>query len=178
MKFSVRRVALDAMLIAMFVVLHQFVSINLPFISITTDSLPVLVAAVLLGPADGFFVGLLGRLLCEMFSQYGLTVTSPLWILPAALRGLAVGFYAKRHAFSLSRKQLIFITVLTAIGVTALNSLVMAVHARIFGYEAVILPLLIPRIVSGVITAVAFSFLLPPLIAALNKNLHLRSSKQ
>ena len=178
MKFSVRRITLDAMLIAMFVVLHQFVSINLLHISITTDSLPVLVAAVFLGPPDGFFVGLLGRFLCEMFSQYGLTVTTPLWVLPAALRGLVVGFYAKRHAFSLSRKQLILITVVTAMGVTALNSLVMFVDAHIFGYEAAILPLLVPRIVSGAITAVVFSFLLPPLTAALDKELHLRSSKQ
>ena len=61
---------------------------------ITVDSLPILVAALLLGPLDGLAVGLIGSFLNQMLT-YGLTVTTVLWILPAGIRGLVVGYYAK-----------------------------------------------------------------------------------
>ena len=53
-----KRLAIDAMLAAMFVVLSLF-SINLPGMKITLDSLPILVGAALLGPLDGLAIGLI-----------------------------------------------------------------------------------------------------------------------
>ena len=169
MKISkTKRLALDAMLAAMFVVLSLF-SIRLPGMKITLDSLPILVGAALLGPLDGLAVGLIGSFLNQMIT-YGFTATTLLWIIPAGLRGLLVGLYAKRRGFDMSLRQTVFITVATALLVTALNTLFMYVDSWVYSYSyAAALPTLALRIVAGVITAVLFSLILPAILAALRR---------
>lgn len=169
MKLSkTKRLAVDAMLAAMFFVLSLF-SINLPGMKITLDSLPILVAAMLLGPLDGLAVGLIGSFLNQMIT-YGFTATTLLWILPAGLRGLLVGLYAKRRGFSLSVRQTIFITVLTALLVTALNTLLLYIDSWVYSYSYIAaLPTVVLRIIVGVVTAVVFSLLLPTILAALRR---------
>ena len=169
MKISkTKRLALDAMLAAMFVVLSLF-SIRLPGMKITLDSLPILVGAALLGPLDGLAVGLIGSFLNQMIT-YGFTATTLLWILPAGLRGLLVGLYAKRHGFSITLRQTVFITVLSALLVTALNTLLLYVDSWVYSYSyAAALMTLAMRILAGILTAVLFSFLLPPILSALRR---------
>ena len=169
MKLSkTKRLAVDAMLAAMFFVLSMF-SINLPGMKITLDSLPILVAAALLGPLDGLAVGLVGSFLNQMIT-YGFTATTLLWILPAGLRGLLVGLYAKRRGFSMSLRQTIFITVTTALVVTALNTLLLYIDSWVYSYSYVAaLPTIVLRIIAGVITAVVFSLLLPSILSALRR---------
>lgn len=163
-----RRLALDAMLAAMYVVLSLF-SINLPGMKITLDSLPILIGAALLGPLDGLAVGLIGSFLNQMIT-YGFSATTVLWILPAGLRGLLVGLYAKHHGFSMNTAQCVFITVSTALLVTALNTLFLYVDSWVYSYSYVAaLPTLLLRIAAGVITAVLFSLLLPPLLGTLRR---------
>ena len=169
MKISkTKRLALDAMLSAMFVVLSLF-SIRLPGMKITLDSLPVLVAAALLGPVDGLAVGLIGSFLNQMIT-YGFTATTLLWIIPAGIRGLLVGLYAKRHVFSMTLRQTVFITISTALLVTALNTFFMYVDSWVYSYSyAAALATLALRVLAGIITAVLFSLLLPALLAALRR---------
>ena len=169
MKLSkTKRLALDAMLAAMFVVLSLF-SIRLPGMKITLDSLPVLVAAALLGPVDGLAVGLIGSFLNQMIT-YGFTATTLLWIIPAGIRGLLVGLYAKRHVFSMTLRQTVFITISTALLVTALNTFFMYVDSWVYSYSyAAALATLALRVLAGIITAVLFSLLLPALLAALRR---------
>ena len=169
MKISkTKRLALDAMLAAMFVVLSLF-SIRLPGMKITLDSLPVLVAAALLGPVDGLAVGLIGSFLNQMIT-YGFTATTLLWIIPAGIRGLLVGLYAKRHGFSMTLRQTVFITISTALLVTALNTFFMYVDSWVYSYSyAAALATLALRVLAGIITAVLFSLLLPALLAALRR---------
>ena len=163
-----KRLALDAMLAAMFVVLSLF-SINLPGMKITLDSLPILIGAALLGPLDGLAVGLIGSFLNQMIT-YGFSATTVLWILPAGLRGLLVGLYAKHHGFSMNTAQCVFITVSTALLVTALNTLFLYVDSWVYSYSyAAALATLALRVLAGIITAVLFSLLLPALLAALRR---------
>ncbi len=167
MNATTRRIATDAMLAAMFVCL-SFVSIRLPNMKISVDSLPVLVGALLLGPLDGLAIGLIGSFFNQLLT-YGLTATTVLWILPAGLRGLLVGLYAKKHDFILSQPQMIVITVSSALAVTALNTIIMAVDSIIYGYysNAYVFGALVFRILAGILTALVFSVLLPPLIRAI-----------
>ena len=156
---TTRRIATDAMLAAMFVCL-SFVSIRIG------NSMKI---SLLLGPLDGLAVGLIGSFLNQMLT-YGLSVTTVLWILPAGLRGLLVGLCAKNHDFSLSRRQLVWITTATALLVTALNTLVMYLDSLIIGYPfAATLPTVLLRIVSGILIAIVFSMILPPILNALHK---------
>ena len=160
---TTRRIATDAMLAAMFVCL-SFVSIRVGnSMKISVDSLPILVAALLLGPLDGLAVGLIGSFLNQMLT-YGLSVTTVLWILPAGLRGLLVGLCAKNHDFSLSRRQLVWITTATALLVTALNTLVMYLDSVIYGYYtyAYVFGGLVTRVAAGLLTAIVMAFVAPP----------------
>lgn len=164
-----KRIACDAMLCAMYVAL-SFVSINLPNMKLTVDSLPILVAAALLGPIDGLVVGLLGSFLNQMLT-YGFTVTTLLWILPAGVRGLMVGHYAKAKNFDMTLEQTALITILSALVVTALNTLVMFIDSKIFGYYswAYVFGAVVPRIIAGILTASAFAALLPPIVNTLRE---------
>ena len=155
------------MLAAMFVVL-SFISIRLPNMTITLDSFPTLVAAALFGPLDGLAVGLVGSFLNQLLT-YGLTPTTVMWILPAGIRGLIVGAYARRHGFAMTQRQTIVILILSALCVTVLNTVIMALDSLIYGYysKAYVFGALLYRIVSGILIATVFALLLPPLLKRL-----------
>ena len=168
MKNKTRRIALCAMLAAMFECL-SLLSINLGSMKITLDFLPIIIAAMLFGPVEGAIVGLAGSFLNQLLT-YGLSITTILWILPAGVRGLLVGIYAKKHSFSLTRKQMIFIFILSALVVTMLNTGVMYLDSIIIGYPfAATLITVVLRIVNGILTAILFAFILPPIIQRLKK---------
>ena len=168
MKNKTKRIALCAMLAAMFECL-SLLSINLGSMKITLDFLPIIIAAMLFGPVEGAIVGLAGSFLNQLLT-YGLSITTILWILPAGVRGLLVGIYAKKHSFSLTQKQMIFILILSALIVTALNTGVMYLDSIIIGYPfAATLITVVLRIVNGILTAILFAFILPPIIQRLKK---------
>lgn len=165
-----KRLAVDALCAAMYVVLSSFVSLNLAGIKISPDALPILLAAILYGPADGLIVGLLGAFIGQLTGPYGLSVTTPLWILPAALRGLLVGLAARSRRFSLKPLRLGALLVVTALVVTAVNTGVMWVDCLVFQYSFVTYsPYILARVVAAVATSVIFTFLLPPLLKALGR---------
>ena len=171
-----KRLVIAAMLAAMCFVLSRYASIELPTLKISFDSFPVLVSALLLGPIDGMAVGLIGSFLSQLASQYGLSVTTPLWILPHALRGLLVGLYAKSHAFELKTGQLYFITVIAALMVTALNTAIQYIDSLVFQYSYVAaLPAVLLRVVLGILTAVLFAAVLPRVLAPLREMLGINS---
>ena len=168
-----RALALDAMLCAMYVVL-SFVSINLPNMKFSFDSLPILVGAALLGPVDGLAVGLVGSFISQLLT-YGITVTTPLWIIPAGVRGLLVGLYAKKHGFNMTLKQTELAVIFSALVVTALNTVVMYLDSVIFGYYSYVYVFgaMLPRIIAGIITAAVLAAVLPTIVRALREKLHI-----
>ena len=91
---NTKRLVTVAVLIALYTVLSLF-SANLGLIKLTFESFPVLVASLMFGWVDGLLVGAVGGLLNQMLT-YGFTVTTLMWILPNAVRGLLVGLYAKK----------------------------------------------------------------------------------
>ena len=91
-----------------------------------------------------------------------------LWTLPAVLRGLSVGLLFIALGRSLKRFPLILCTVISALIVTAANTAVMYIDAKIYGYPVALFGIvLVTRILSGVITAVVISLLIPPVIKRL-----------
>ena len=87
---NTKRLVTVAVLIALYTVLSLF-SANLGLIKLTFESFPVLVASLMFGWVDGLLVGAVGGLLNQMLT-YGFTVTTLMWILPNAMRGLLVYF--------------------------------------------------------------------------------------
>ena len=141
------------------------VAIDLNSIKITLESFPVLLGALLFGPIDGMAIGFVGTLLYQLL-RYGVSVTTVLWILPYALAGFLAGWYAKKHGFRLSLRQTVGIVVLSEVLVTALNTGVMYLDSRIYGYwfRGFISAMLIPRTAVCVVKATIFGLVLPKVI--------------
>ena len=136
-------------------------------VKISLNAIPVIITAVCIGPlwaaASGFTGAFIGQLI-----TYGLTATTVLWTLPAVLRGLSVGLLFIALGRSLKRFPLILCTVTSALIVTAANTAVMYIDAKIYGYPVALFGIvLVTRILSGVVTAVVISLLIPPVIKRL-----------
>ncbi len=163
-----KRLVVNALCVALYVALSA-VSIPLPGIKITLDALPIILAAILYGPVDGLIVGLMGNFLAAALGLgYGLSATTPLWMLPPGLRGLLVGLAARRR-FSLAPLPLGTLMVATALVTTAVTTAVMWLDCLVYHYSFLVtyLPNIPARILAGIATALVYTFLLPPLLRAL-----------
>ena len=159
-----KRLAVDAVLSAMCAVLGA-VAIDLNSIKITLESFPVLLGALLFGPVDGMAIGFVGTFLYQLL-RYGISATTMLWILPYAAVGWLAGRFAIKHGFRLSSRQTLVIVALTEILITALNTGVMYLDSRLYGYwfRGFISAMLIPRATVCVIKATVFGLTLPKVI--------------
>ena len=168
-----RKLVTIAMLTAVYVVLSLVGTLNLGWIRISVDSLPIILGALLYGPVGGLLVGLLGSLMNQLVT-YGLMATTVLWIVPAAARGLMLGAYAKAHGYELSRAQLVGALCVTAVIVTALNTGAMYLDSIINGYYsyAYVFGGVVTRVSAGIATAVVMSFVAPPVVSMLERSLH------
>jgi len=165
-KMKTKKLAMNAVLAAMCAVLGA-ISLDMGNLKLTFESLPVLIAAMLFGPVDAMAVGGIGTLLYQVL-RYGVTATTALWILPYVLCGLLVGVYAKKHGFTLDMKQTAFIVFAASIMIFLLNTLVLYIDSRVYGYYSAvyIFGSLPPRILICLGKAAVFSAVLPVLLRA------------
>ena len=92
-RFTVRRLVLDAVLVALYVLLG-FLKIPIGnMLRINLASFAVTVCAVAFSPIDGLIVGFMGEFLSQILGPYGMTPTTALWALPEAVRGLLLGVF-------------------------------------------------------------------------------------
>ena len=165
-----KRLVTNAMLIAMYVVLSLVATINLGNMKFTLDSLPIIVGAALFGPVDGMLIGLCGSFINQLIT-WGLGPTTLLWIIPAGVRGLLIGLFAKHHNFDMSFKQTQFITISSALIVTVLNTAAMYIDSKIYGYYsfAYVFGGFVPRIIAGIIIAFVFGAILPHILKPIRR---------
>jgi len=171
MKINTRQLAFDAMLAAMCAVLG-YISLDMGNMKITFESLPILLGALLFGPVDGFLIGLVGTGIYQIL-RYGVTATTVLWMLPYMVCGLLVGLYAKKRDFELTGIQVMLIVIANELLITILNTGVMYIDSKIYGYYsfAYIFGSTIIRLVICVVKATAFALILPVLVKAVRKAL-------
>lgn len=167
MRFNVRQLCLDAMLAALCAVLGY---LNLDFlnVSLNLSSLPILVGALLFGPVDGAAVAAVGTLASQLL-RYGVSVTTPLWILPYVACGLAAGYCSLRCRLRPDRRQVLGIVALCEVLVTALNTPAIYVDSLIFGYyyPGIVAGALLLRLALCAVKSAIFAALLPGLLKAL-----------
>ena len=171
---NTKRLTSLAMLIAIYVVLSILTPVKIANFKFTFEAFPILVAGLLLGPIDGLIVGTLGSFIYQLlFSGYGITATTPLWILPHALSGLIVGLLAKKFNYELDFKRIVIISIISAFTVTALNTLALYVDSKLYGYysSALVFGNLLVKIFIGIILAFIYSSVLPKLLDYLKKQL-------
>lgn len=180
--FTVRRIVYDGMLAAIYVVLS---TLGIHFgnvLTITFASLPTTLAALIFGPGDAFLIGLLGEFLAQ-YMKYGITLTTPLWILPPAIRGLLIGIaamiYKKKGTDMMDHRfQALGILMGVAIIVSFVNSLAMFVDAEVYHYSFVFAAWsTLTRFGTGLITATLVWLVCIPLYRAVSKILPKRQKE-
>ena len=171
---NTKRLTRDAMLIAIYSVLSILTPIKIENFKFTLEAFPILVASLLLGPIDGLIVGGVGSLVYQLlFSGYGLTATTLLWVLPHAISGLVVGLYASYKKYELKHIEIGFISIVSAIIVTALNCLALYADSNMYGYYSPVLVFgnIALKILTGIILAIIYSSVLPKLLSFLKKKI-------
>lgn len=172
-----KKLAMDSMLAAMCAVLG-YLSLDFGSLKITFESVPILLGALLLGPIDGMAIGGVGTLLYQLV-RYGVSVTTPLWILPYVLCGLVVGLGAARRGFQLSRRQSAALIIGGELLITLLNTVTLYIDSRVYGYyyPGFILAPLALRVAICVGKAAVFSVLLPQLAGSVGRAVSPQRSK-
>ena len=165
------RIVIVGMLSALCFVLSAYVSVKAGSMKFTFAGLPILLAALLFGPVDGMLVGGIGEFLSQVIG-YGLTPTTVLWLIPAIVRGLMVGLYAKAKKGNPGIAGTSVMIVLSSLVVTLLNGLVIWADAVIMGYYsfAYVFGSTGWRFLASLITAVLYCVVAIPLTAALRKS--------
>ena len=170
---NVKKICLAAVMAAIYVVLDWLaVSVSAPFggsMKLSVSGLPVIIIAAFFGPLWGAATGFVGAFLGQLIT-YGFGATTLLWVLPAVARGLVFGCLFKVFKQSLKPQILCIETIVSALAVTIINSVVMCIDSKIYAYPAAILGIaLVNRIIAAVITSIVFALILPPILKALKK---------
>ncbi len=176
---DIRRMAINAFMVAVYIVLSTYLAINMGGLKLTFEALPVVICAVIFGPVDAMVVGFLGELLNQMLT-FGFTPTTLLWILPIVTRGLVIGvcvsWIKRRQGLSgfLAPKNYIFfliISIAASLIHSLLNTFTLYVDSKIFGYYSyhMVFGVLLVRLAAGTISAVIMSIITVPLAEALRR---------
>lgn len=154
---KIKRLVIDAMLVGIFVVLSLYASVDVWVMKFTFNGIAIILAALLFGLKDACAVAILGAFL-EQLLTYGLSVTTPLWILPALFRALFVGGYAQFVKFRYQPLVMIAVVICSSVLVTVVNTGVMWADSVIMGYYsfAYVFGKILPRFGAGIITAILY----------------------
>ena len=172
--FPVKRIAIDAVLIAMYFGL-SWASVEIGGIKLTFVGLASIIAAMVYGPIDGFLVGFFGAF-CEQMLKYGFTPTTLLWVLGPAVRGLFIGCcklifkksMAPENLLKAKRPYVFFaVCIVSGVLVSLLNTMAFYVDAKMFHYYTyeLIFGVLWLRLLSGILSSVLMSMVTLPVLA-------------
>ena len=161
-----KRLALDGMLAAVYFALSWAVIPIGGNLQVRFTSLALVVTALLFGAADACAVAFVGEALYQIV-VFGVTVTTPIWLLPPVLHALALGLIAK----PLRDKAIPCFTACLCCGAlnSVCNTLALWADAKIYGYysPAVVFGAMPLRLAIGFATATVVSCAAIPTVRAL-----------
>ncbi len=172
----IQKMALCAVLAAMYVLLSAYLSIRIGnVIRITFGSLPVILAAILMGPGQAALVAGMGEFINQLIN-YGFSPTMPLWMTPPMCRGIIVGLLVLalcKNGTPVEKRPMLLggILVGASLVTSVLNTLVMWADSVFWGYYSfpVVFGASVQRMISGVVTACAITLVCIPVVSALRK---------
>lgn len=168
-----RRLAICGVLAAMYFAL-SFLTIQTGTFKFTFTSLPLIVAAFLLGLPDACAVALVGEGLYQLL-LYPLSVTTPLWLLPPVLHAAALWLFArlfcKREAPEQHVVKCYAVTLLASLVNSAANTGALYVDSHVFHYyaPATFLGEAGIRLLIGIATAAVLTTAAIPLLRVIRK---------
>ena len=172
------RMTVDALFVALYVVLSTFASFKIPgAVQISFSTVPILLAAFLFRPADAIGIALLGTFVEQVIdpSPYGF-LTLPMWLIPGTVMALLASIGAWRIRKLSSKRMAVILTCVTIVVaellLTALNTAALYIDGAILGYAVKALHLLMPmRVLNGLVRALISCVLIPLLLPPLKKAL-------
>lgn len=168
-KSSVRlyRLALDAVLVALFVVFSVYLTVKTPIAEFSLASLPILLCAFLFGPFDALCVAACGAFF-EQLLTFGLSPTTVLWILPSVAQALFAACGARLLSNRKGWLHLILLILLSEVLLTAVNTATLYLDGAIMGYAVAALTVMLPgRLVNCAARAVISCLLIPAVLPRL-----------
>lgn len=172
-KKVVLEIAIIGIMAALAIVLEKF---SFPrgnsYLKFTFYGLPLLVVGCMYGARVGLITGIVSSFIMQLTSEYGLTITTPLWMIAPICWGGVSGlvFYLLKRKNNIP--NMIIVSFVTSIFATLFNTVAMILEGLIFGgsYYALsnILANLPPRLISMVILAICYTFILWILIKRLS----------
>ena len=179
--FSTKRLVLDAVLIALYVLLGFFKIPIGNLLRFNLASFSVIVAAGAFGPVDGLLVGFLGEFLSQILGPYGLTPTTLLWSLPEGARGLLLGlsvlWLARANmcpSLRMNKETVLYLLacVITGIIASLLNTFALYVDSKMFGYynDYMVFGVLLVRLSIAVVMSGMFGYVAQFILSALRRN--------
>ncbi len=179
--FTIKRLVLDALLIALYVVLGFWKIPIGNILRISLASFAVVVCAVAFSPLDGLVVGFMGEFLSQVLGPYGLTPTTALWALPEGVRGLLLGcimllFIRKNFTASrLLKSKVIFFyllaCIMTGIIASLFNTFALYVDSKMYGYYNyyMVFGVLVTRLGIATVMSGIFGYVTLHIVSALKK---------
>ena len=139
MKRTISRICGDGMLLAMYIVLSTLTVRLTPNLQIAFTGLTIIMAVVLYGLPDAILIAVLGSFIGQARGAYGLSITTPLWMVPPILRavvfGIAYEIFLKK-GIKLEDKKVLFIVfaIIAGLVTTIANTGAIFLDAMIFEY--------------------------------------------
>ena len=139
------RLAISSLFVALYFVLSYFATIKIGNIRLSFTGIIVIYASLLLYFKDTVFILVTGEFLLQLSSEYGLTPTTILWMLPPVLKGIIIStaiIILKKHNFTLigpkPKNYIVYfiICIFANLVTTAGNTGVIYLDAYIFNYPA------------------------------------------
>lgn len=174
---STRRLTMNAVFIALHVVL-DFASIYIGNeIKLSFASFPLLCASMLFGTVDGIYVAGIGEFIYQLL-MYGLGPTTLLWMLPPMLHALMAGLFARHFSHEMGVKQVGITVLISGLIAALLTTLVIYLDAQIWGYPSGLTIAMIGfRLLNTLIMCVIYTIIVPKTIVLLRRVYKPRSEK-
>lgn len=158
---STRRLTMNAVFIALYVVL-DFTSVYISNeIKLSFAAFPLLVASMLFGTLDGVFVAGIGEFLYQTL-QYGIGPTTLMWMVPPILHAAIAGIYAQRHGRDLNTRQIASVVLVSGIVAALVTTVVIHLDAKFWGYPSGLTAvMMVFRGVNTLIMCVIYTLIVP-----------------
>ena len=166
---STRRLTMNAVFIAIYVVLDMFSVYIGNYIKLSFASFPLLVASLLFGILDGVLVAGLGEFIYQLL-MYGLGPTTLLWMMPPILHALIVGLYARRYNHDLDLRHTALIILIAGLITALFTTFVIYLDGKIWGYNPGLTAIVILfRFVNALIMCAIYTLVTPKTIQLLKR---------
>lgn len=173
-KLTVVRMTQCALLAALYVVLATYFSIKVTFIHITFSSLPVVLAAFLMGTGPAVLVAGVGEFIAQMLG-YGLGISTFLFMVPQIVRALVLGGLISLlcKGNPAEKKPLVLggIVLLASVATSLTTTLTLWIDSHLMGYYSykLVFVLSAQRMLSSLVTATVISLISVPVLTALRR---------